>query len=59
MEKEQNWLVGRHQDPTPVTCIRCGWKGRQMDAIHTYKPVICDPEDVEPVDLCPICKGEV
>lgn len=56
---KEKCLAGRREDPTPVKCSRCGWKGRQMDAIHTYRSVICDPEDVEPIDKCPVCRYEV
>jgi hypothetical protein len=47
--------TGRHTDPTPVSCT-CGWTGKRMEAIHTYKKDGYD--DVEPVDLCPQCKKE-
>jgi hypothetical protein len=47
-------IYSRQTDPTPVVCERCGWKGQQKDAIHTYQDDGTG-EDVEPCDECPEC----
>ena len=49
-------ITSRYSDPTEIYCPKCGWKGKAMDCTHTYKPV--SPDDVEPVDLCPVCGSE-
>lgn len=45
----------RYDDPTPIKCGDCGWEGQVKDCIHNYAPIL--PDDVEPMDYCPICKG--
>jgi len=45
---------GRHDDPTPVKCNRCGWHGQIKDMIHDYRDD-GSGEDVEAVDECPEC----
>jgi|TARA_Y100000296_G_C5006706_1_gene172955 hypothetical protein len=53
--------TGRRDCIRPITC-ECGWKGRRKDASHEYGSIGGFGEDdaeVEPVDLCPKCQGEI
>jgi hypothetical protein len=49
-------LLSRHTDPRIVICD-CGWSGQLADARHGYAPV--PPDDVEPMDYCPRCGGDI
>jgi len=62
MEKKH---YGRREDPTPILCARCGWKGRVKDSVHTYHGFVVGvdgdgnvEEDVEAVDECPGCGSD-
>lgn len=54
----------RHTDPTPIMCDDCKWRGTVAECIHTYRgyggelPDGTVEADVEPIDLCPVCRGE-
>lgn len=52
------FMWGRHDDPTPVWCARCGWAGPRRWLVHDYQSD-GSGMDVEPVDECPKCGGEV
>lgn len=47
-------MSSRYDDPTPVQCSKCGWKGKIKDMFHTYRDD-GSGEDVEAVDECPVC----
>ena len=49
--------MNRTDDPTLVKCADCGWEGRLMDCERSY--IACPDGDVEPIDYCPECRGEV
>ncbi len=51
------WDSGRHTSWRLTHCLSCTWKGPLRWAVHTYQ--LAGDNDVEPVDLCPKCKGEV
>lgn len=44
---------GRHTDPSPVCCQRCGWISRVRDAVHGYQSD--GAGDVEGYSECPRC----
>lgn len=56
---DRRWamMFGRHDDPAPVMCDRCLWAGPRCWLVHTYRGV--GEGDVEAVDECPRCGGEV
>lgn len=51
------WCGGRWVDWMPTTCERCGWSGPVRWAVHAYHATSDD--DVEPVDECPKCGGDI
>lgn len=48
----------RYDDPTPIQCEDCGWRGKVMDCIHTYYEIPGTEGDVEPADECPDCGSD-
>ena len=51
-------MESRYTDSSPVVCQDCNWQGMVSECIHTYKGIFFTGGDVEPVDLCPECRGE-
>lgn len=48
---------GRRDSPEPVRC-ECGWAGMTRWLVHDYQDD-GSGQDVEPVDYCPRCGGDV
>lgn len=63
IDVEPNWRRvaafswGRHDSPEPIMCRYCLWAGMTRECYHGYAP--CGDEDVEPMDYCPRCDGEI
>jgi len=51
------FLWDRRESPEPALCDECGWRGPRRWAVHAYRDDGCG--DVEPVDECPLCGGDV
>lgn len=50
------YLWGRREDPHPVKCENCGWRGPYRWLIHGYQ---WEHTDVDLIDSCPNCGTEV
>lgn len=51
-------IYGRHINPDPIICRCCLWAGPRRWAYHTYQDD-GSGEDVEAIDQCPRCGGEI